>query len=84
MRLDLFLSRVGIVKRRAIAKQLADSGLITLNGHPAKPSREIKEGDIIIISGKKQLSVEILMIPAGSVKKEDREKYCRQLGQKTT
>ncbi len=80
MRLDLFLSRVGIVKRRAIAKELADSGLITLNGQPAKPSREIKLGDIIRISGKIQLNTEILMIPAGSVKKEDREKFCRQLG----
>ncbi len=79
MRLDLFLSRCGVVKRRTIAKELADNGLIRLNGNPAKAGREVDEGDIIQIGGKHPIAVEILAVPNGSVKKEDREKYFKKL-----
>jgi len=79
MRLDLYLSRVGVVKRRPIAKELADNGLIRLNGNPAKAGREVGEGDIIRIGGKRPVAVEILAIPNGSVKREDREKYFKTL-----
>lgn len=79
MRLDLYLSRVGVVKRRSIAKELADNGLIKLNGNPAKAGREVGEGDIIRIGGKRPVAVEIHAIPNGSVKKEDRGKYFRTL-----
>jgi ribosomal 50S subunit-recycling heat shock protein len=79
MRLDLFLSRTGVVKRRTIAKELADNGLIRLNGNPAKAGREVEEGDIVQIGGKHPVAVEILAIPGGSVKKEDRDKYFKTL-----
>ena len=75
MRLDLFLSKVGLVKRRTIAKDLADNGIIKLNGHTAKAGKEIKIRDIIQISGRRPIAIEIIDIPSGSVKKENREKY---------
>jgi len=79
MRLDLFLSRVGVVKRRTIAKEMADNGLIRLNGSPAKAGKEISAGDIIRIGGNRPVAVEVLEVPGGSVKKDDREKYVRTL-----
>ncbi len=75
MRLDLYFSKVGMVKRRVRAKELAACGLIEINGRIVKPSYEIKIGDIIKIGGKDMLAAEILKIPSGNVKKEDRETY---------
>ena len=72
MRLDMFLSKVGVVKRRSIAKELADNGIIKLNGNTAKAGKEIKIGDIIQISGKRPAVIEIVDIPTGSVKQPSR------------
>ena len=63
MRLDLYLSRVGIIKRRSIAKEMAT----------------IKTGDIIQIGGNRPTTVEIKEIPVGNVKKEAREDYFKIL-----
>jgi ribosomal 50S subunit-recycling heat shock protein len=79
MRLDLFLSKVGLIKRRTIAKELADNGMIRVNEQKAKPSKELEVGDIISIGGKRPITVEIKAIPAGSVKKEDRDAYYLKL-----
>ncbi|MBN2225732.1 MAG: hypothetical protein JW763_00055 [candidate division Zixibacteria bacterium] len=75
MRLDLYLSRVGLVKRRTVAKQLCDNGLVKINGVRSKPSREIDVGDIIGIGGNRPITAEVTAIPGGNVKKEDRDKY---------
>ncbi|MFH2036299.1 MAG: S4 domain-containing protein [Candidatus Zixiibacteriota bacterium] len=79
MRLDLFLSKIGIIKRRTIAKEMADSGLIRINDNRAKPSREIAIGDIIRIGGSHPVILEVLQLPSGSIKREDREKYFKKL-----
>jgi ribosomal 50S subunit-recycling heat shock protein len=79
MRIDIYLSKVGLVKRRAIAKDITDWGLVRVNNRDAKPSTEIREGDIIRISGKREQTVEILKIPTGNVKKEDRPEYYKIL-----
>jgi ribosomal 50S subunit-recycling heat shock protein len=79
MRLDLYLSKVGLIKRRARAKELATCGLIEINGRIIKPSYEIKIGDIIKIGGKDMLMAEALKIPSGNVKKEDRESYFKNI-----
>ena len=75
----MYLSKVGLVKRRAIAKEITDKGLIHVNSRTAKPSTDIKEGDILIISGKRELTAEVIKIPAGNVKKENREDYYKIL-----
>ncbi len=79
MRLDQFLSKVGIIKRRTVAKEMADNGLIKINESKAKPSREIAVGDIIKIGGSRPANYEILQIPSRNVKKEDREDYFKTL-----
>ena len=51
MRLDDYLSTVGIIKRRTIAKDLASRSMIEVNGSRAKPAYQIKLNDIIVIKG---------------------------------
>ena len=46
MRLDKFLKVTRIIKRRTVAKELADNGNIVVNGDPKKSSYDVKKGDI--------------------------------------
>lgn len=80
MRLDLYLSTLGIIKRRTVAKEMGDSGLIKLNGHRSKPANEVKVGDVIQIGGGHPVTVEVTMLPERNVRKEDRGDYYRQIG----
>lgn len=79
MRIDDFLSTVGVVKRRTIAKELASNGMIEVNQRPIKPAYQVKPNDVIQIKGAHGMIVEVLEIPPGSVAKPDRERYYRVL-----
>ena len=50
MRLDLVLKLSGLIKRRTIAKELADRGRILINDRVAKPSSEVKSGDVMQVT----------------------------------
>lgn len=64
MRLDKFLKISRIIKRRTVAAEAASSGRILLNGKTAKPSHEVKAGDIIEIKfGDKTSKFKILEVP---------------------
>ena len=47
MRLDKYLKVSRIIKRRTVAKEACESGRVSINGKVAKPSNDIKEGDIV-------------------------------------
>ncbi len=79
MRIDDYLSTVGIIKRRTIAKEKADNGLVEVNGRRVKPSYEVKLGDIIVIRGSQPFTAEVLSLPTGSVAKDARAGYYRPL-----
>lgn len=49
MRLDKFLKVSRIIKRRTIAKELVDIGRAEINGRVAKPSSDVKAGDILTL-----------------------------------
>lgn len=49
MRLDKYLKVSRVIKRRAVAKDLADDGRVFVNDRPAKPSSEVNLGDEIEI-----------------------------------
>lgn len=49
MRLDKFLKVSRIIKRRTVAKKIADQGRILVNGKPAKSSSSVKAGDELTI-----------------------------------
>lgn len=50
MRLDKYLKVSRVIKRRTIANEVCASGRVSVNGRPAKPSSDIKPGDIIDIA----------------------------------
>lgn len=63
MRLDLVLKQSGIIKRRTVAKALADNGKILVNGRPSKPSTEVKSGDhLMLFLGTRKIEVEISFV----------------------
>ncbi len=71
MRIDKFLKVARVLKRRTVAKELADHQRIVINGKPAKPSTEVKENDIVeIVFGHRQLTIKILAIASQSSKKD--------------
>ena len=49
MRMDKFLKVTRIIKRRTIAKELADNGNVKVNGKEKKSSYTIKKGDVLEI-----------------------------------
>jgi ribosome-associated heat shock protein Hsp15 len=81
MRIDDFLSTVGVVKRRTIAKQLGANGLLEVNGRRVKPAYQVSAGDIIAVKGSRPITVEVLKIPTGSVPKASRDEYISELEQ---
>ena len=50
MRLDKFLKVSRIIKRRTVAKEACDKGIVTINGKQAKSSSEVKIGDILEVT----------------------------------
>lgn len=74
MRLDKYLKVSRIIKRRTVAKEVADKGRIKLNGLLAKSSSDVKYNDVITITfGNKVLEVRVLDMK-DSTKKEDADK----------
>ena len=49
MRIDKFLKVSRVIKRRTVAQEACDGGRVSINGKTAKPSSEIKPGDIVEI-----------------------------------
>lgn len=71
MRLDKYLKVSRIIKRRPVAKEVADKGRIKVNGVLAKSSTDLKINDEIEIRfGNKLLVVRVLEMK-DSTKKED-------------
>jgi len=71
MRLDKFLKVSRLIKRRTLAKEVADQGRISINGVQAKASSNVKVGDELTIRfGQKLVTVKIEAIK-DTTKKED-------------
>ncbi len=74
MRLDKFLKVARIIKRRTLAKEVADKGRIQINDKVAKSSSNISIGDQITIQfGNKILKIKVEEI-RDTTKKEDAQK----------
>ncbi|MBQ7450202.1 RNA-binding S4 domain-containing protein [bacterium] len=68
MRLDKFLKVSRVIKRRTVANEISEKGRILVNGQVAKPSKQLKVGDIIeIIGANSSTKLQILIIPVGNV-----------------
>ena len=68
MRLDKFLKVSRLIKRRTVANEVSDMGRVYVNGNSAKPSKQIKEGDIIKIEyANRAVCVRVLKVPQNNV-----------------
>lgn len=73
MRLDKFLKVSRLIKRRTVAKEVADQGRIEINGQIAKSSTKVAVGDQMTIRfGNRLLTLKVLAL-LDSTKKEDAE-----------
>ena len=65
MRLDLFLKASRVCPRRTVAQKLCDTGLVFLNGAPAKSAHPVKPGDEIRIERRDKIStLKVLSVPS--------------------
>jgi ribosomal 50S subunit-recycling heat shock protein len=76
VRLDKFLKVSRLIKRRTLAKEVADQGRITINGIEAKASSNVKIGDTLTIRfGQKLVTIQIDSIKETSKKEEASQLY---------
>lgn len=71
MRLDKYLKVSRLIKRRSVAKEVADKGRITINDKVAKSSTDVKVGDEIAIQFGNKLVVVRVDALLDSTRKED-------------
>ncbi len=68
MRLDKFLKVSRLIKRRTVANEVSDMGRVLVNGNPAKPAKQLKEGDVITIEyANRCVCAKVLKVPTGNV-----------------
>lgn len=80
MRVDVFLKKVLIFKKRSDAKRMCDHNLIIINGRDAKPSKQINPGDIITIESIYGIkNYRVLTIPEGNVHKMSIAEYYEEI-----
>lgn len=81
MRIDKFLSVVGILKRRNQAQDMLKNNLIFINAISSKASREVKIGDIVEIKYVDNVRKFIVLnIPTSkNIPKSNRHLYFKEL-----
>ena len=63
MRLDKYLKVSRLIKRRTVANEACGSERVSVNGKQAKPSYDVKVGDVIELHfGQRTLKVEVTAI----------------------
>ncbi len=80
MRFDVVLHELRLFKSRAQASSAIVDGRALLNGRPARPSRSVRPGDWITLSGLgRSRTLEVLELPAASLSKADARRLLRQV-----
>ena len=83
MRLDLFLKTTYLLKRRELAKELCEEGMVRINGVPRKASAEISVGDELDFPiYNRLLKVKVLDIPKGNLPKGNQWSFIEILEEK--
>ena len=76
MRLDKFLKVSRLIKRRSVAADACSASRVLLNGKEAKPSKEVRLGDVIeIVYGKGNLRVRVTSVVEVTKKESATELY---------
>lgn len=76
MRIDKYLKLSRVIKRRTIAKDILDIGLVKINGKVAKPSSAVSEGDVLELTlGERILVIKVCNIITNANKKTSSEMF---------
>lgn len=76
MRIDKFLKVSRVIKRRSVAQEACDGGRIEINGKQAKPSKDVKIGDVVTVSfGNDSMSFEVLSVDEHQTKQSAETMY---------
>ena len=78
MRLDKFLKNSRLIKRRTIAKEACEKGLVKINDKVAKPADDVNIDDILTLRlGEIEIRVKVLDISDVNSKKDAETLYQR-------
>jgi ribosomal 50S subunit-recycling heat shock protein len=78
VRLDLYLKTSRLLKRRAVARQMCDNSRVLVNGHKAKPAKEVRPGDVVTLKwASRIIDIEVLGVVTISSKKKAPEELYR-------
>ena len=80
MRLDKYLKVSRLIKRRTVANEACDNGLVTVNGKVQRASYDVKVGDQISLRfGERILSVEVVSVQE-TVRQADAVTLYKEIG----
>ncbi len=80
MRLDKYLKVTRLIKRRTVANEACDNGLVSVNGKAARASYEVKVGDQISLRlGARTVTVEVLSVQE-TLRQSDGAALYREVG----
>ena len=78
MRLDKFLKNSRLIKRRTIAKEACEKGLVKINDKVAKPADDVNVDDILSLKlGEREIKVKVKDISDVFSKKDAETLYDR-------
>ena len=81
MRLDKYLKVSRLIKRRTVANEACDNGLVEVNGKVQRASYDVKVGDILALHfGARTLKVEVITV-ADNVSKADAAAMYREVSE---
>lgn len=82
LRLDKFLKNSRLIKRRTLAKKIADEGRVKINGNVAKAATSVTVGDQVEIQfGQNIVTVEVLDVQE-IVRKNDASSLYKLISEK--
>jgi len=82
LRLDQFLSISRLLKRRTQAKLACDKGLVYVDGIKAKPGKDIREGQRLILNlTSKKIELEVLKLPLKNLRRDEAKELYRILSE---
>lgn len=85
MRLDVYLHKCCLVRRRSEAKRACDNGIVRVDGHPSKAGRLLQVGQHVTIAfADRLLEVEVVALPSGNVPKKDVAKFYQVIQDEVT
>jgi ribosomal 50S subunit-recycling heat shock protein len=78
VRIDQLLKTLCLVKTRSRAHKGCEVGCVSINGKKAKPSAEVRPGDVVEIRyPRRAVAIEIVEVPAGQAARKECERFYR-------